>query len=501
MTRPAGLKEKSVKALFWSGLDLFCRQGLQFGISLVLVRLIAPEEFGLMAMLSLFIGVAAVIAESGFGGALIQKKELTLEETTSVFWLNVSVGTLATLALCLLAPWIAAFYKRPELEPLTRIMALNVFLSSLGAVQSALLSRDLDFRTQMSITVWASSVSGIAAVAMAWFGFGVCSLAMQSLLSSALTALLLWKCRPWRPAGFRFNFAAVKPLFKFGSFLFFSGLLETFCARLQSLVVGKYYSAKDLGFFTRADTVQQFPSSLLSTIFDRVAFPLFCSVHDDRELMRRGMAKAIALMMFVNLPIMLGMAAVSGNLVWVVLGPRWMPCVPYLQALCLVGVWWPMHVINLTAIKSIGRSDLFFRLEVIKKVLWVSTVLAAAHFSILAIAWGRMVVAAVSFWINAHYARAFLQYPAWRQIKDVLPSLFSAAVMAASAWAVGALPIPSHFLLLALQLTAGLAVYVAMTILINAPLWREILGLIQARAPSLWAKIVRRLLKIFTRAH
>lgn len=452
------LKRKSVSAVAWSAGDIFARQGVQFVIQVILARLLMPEQFGVIAMLALFIGLAGVFTDSGFSSALIQKKHLTDEDTSSVFYFNLFTGLVMALILCALSPWIARFYRMPILKPLTCFMALNLFVSSFGAVHWALLNRDLDFRIQMRIGVIAGVISGGLAVTLAATGWGVWSLAIQTLVSTVISTICVWWWRPWCPR-FIFSYAALRSLFRFGSYLLLSGLSDTAYTQFYTLVIGKFYSARDLGYYARADGTQQLPSNMISTIVGRVAFPIFSAASGDRNLLQRGMRRAVESLMLINLPLMLGLVAVSRPLVLTLFGEKWLPCAPYLKVLCLAGILWPLHIINLNLLKAIGRTDLFFRVEIIKKVIGFSALLIAANISILAMAWSQVLLGVVGYFLNAYYTGVHLGYPASRQLLDIFPMLLASVFMFACVWPlmlISSLPAP---VLLAIQVVTGGIIY------------------------------------------
>lgn len=454
------IKARSIAAVGWSTIEAFSRLGLQFVVSIFLARLVGPEEFGTIAMIVLFTAVASVFIDSGFSAALIQKREVSQADLSSVFFFNLSMGLFMALLLCAAAPWIAAFLKTPVLIPLTRFMALNLFIATCGTVHSTLLSRDLDFRTQTWITVSASVISGGVAVVLAWRGWGVWSLAMMALSSTLVSTGLLWVLCPWRPS-LMFKWGALRTMARFSGFLFVAALLDAFYARFSTLIVGRVYSARDLGFFTRADSTQQIPSQLLSTVVGRVMYPVFASVSNDKDLLRQGLRQVCASLMLVNVPVMLGLMATSHSVVLILYGAKWLPCVPYLQVLCLAGLLWPLHVVNLNILRSMGRSDLYFRVEVVKKLLGVAVLLAAVTISVLAIAWGRVLLSVVGFFINAYYAGILLACPPGKQLRDIMPCMVAGVFMAGAVWVVGlmrTLPVTG---LLAAQFLTGAIVYLA----------------------------------------
>lgn len=477
--RQDNLKNRTISALTWSGFETATRRTAQFIIGVALARLLAPEEFGIIAMLLVFTGIADAFVDSGFSSALIQKKNLAPEDASSVFYFNLALGSLMGLLLCVAAPWIAAFYGIPSLEPLTYLMALNLILGSLGSVHAALLIRDLDFRTQTRITFVATMVSGSVALVMALYGWGIWSLASQTLSLTMVSTALLWFWRPWRPAPV-FQLSSLISLFRFGSYLLFAGLVEVIFGRLNTLLIGKLYSARDLGFYARADNTQRLPAQIMSTVINKVAFPVFSAASSEQEVLVQGVKKSISGLMMVNLPISLGMLAVAHPLILTLFGEKWEPCVPYVQILCLAGMFWPLHVINLSALKGQGRSDLFFRVEILKKVLGIVIVLVTCSISVLAMAWGQVVIGIMSFVINSHYTGLLLGYPTMSQIRDLLPYCSAALVMVASVWPLSQFSYPHPVLQLLSQVGVGAIIYGTICGAFKLPAFCEALALIKS---------------------
>ena len=274
----SSLKSKTAYALFWSFFERIGQQGIQFIIAIILARLLLPEQFGLIAMLTIFMAVAQSFIDSGFGSALIQKKDANHLDECSIFYFNILVGFMAAGLLCLIAPEIAIFYKTPSLVPLTRVLSLNLIINAFGVIQTALLTKRIDFKIQMKVSCVASIISGSIGILMAYQGYGVWSLVAQSIGSNLLRTALLWFFLPWRPAWI-FSLVSLRALFSFGSKLLFSSLLDTFYNNLYLIVIGKLFSAADLGFYTRAQSTQQLPVSSLSLIIGRVTFSVFSAVH------------------------------------------------------------------------------------------------------------------------------------------------------------------------------------------------------------------------------
>jgi O-antigen/teichoic acid export membrane protein len=450
---PMGLSARATSAVLWSGADVTVRQLVQFAVALLLARLLSPAEFGVIAMISVFIGVGAVVIDSGFGAALVQRPETTPAEESSVFYFSIGAGCMAGLTLGLIGPGIARFFRQPVIAPLAWLMGFNLFVSSFGTVHSALLTKALDFRTQMKIAVAASAVSGAVAVLLASLGGNVWSLAWQAVVSTAVTVALLWRFSPWRPH-LAFERHALGNLFRFGGFLLLSGVLDQIHVRLSGIVIGRWYGAADLGLYGRAEGTCQVPTNVVATVANRVAFPVFAQVAMDAERLRRGVRRSLEAMILLNTPIMLGLVVVGGPVVLTLFGEKWGPSIPLLRVLALAGLLWPLHVINLNALVAQGRSQEFFRLEVAKKGLGLVLLLSAAPFGVLMMAWSQVVLGVVAFVLNAHYSGRYLRYGAWAQARDVLPYLLVGLIMSATVWTLdgliaGATP--------AMRLTAGTA--------------------------------------------
>ena len=414
-----------------------------------------------MGLLAVFIGVCAVFVDSGFFTALIQRKEVSDADLSSVFYFNIAISLAAAAALCMASPWIAAFYKMPVLMPLTCLLAANLALGSLSSIQSLLLCRALNFRRQCLISLASLIVSGTVAIILAWRHCGVWSLAFQTLISTVITVVLLWTSSSWRPA-WVFSSASIRSLFKFGGFVLLTGLMNTIFTRLNTLIIGKFYSVKDLGFYSRADGTSCLPGDIMSGIIGRVAFPVFSAAQKDISLLRSGLRKAITLVTMINIPIMIGMAVTARPLVAVLFGNQWLPCVPYLQILSLIGVLWPLQLLNLNILLAQGHSNLCFRLEIIKKSVGVLLMGSACFVGITAIAWAAVLTAIIGFWVSAHYNTRFLDYGVRRQSNDLLPYAGVALVMTACTWAVSLLPITTPILLLTAQVLVGATIYLTL---------------------------------------
>lgn len=454
----SNLADRAIRGVFWSAIERLGPQVVQFVISIVLARLLLPEQFGLIGMLSIFLGLGKLFLDSGFGQALIQKRDATDLHYSSVFYANICLSLVASGILCLAAPLIAGFFGKPLLTPLTRALSLGLVLNAFGLIQGVLLTKRLNFRTQMKISLMASIGSGVVGITMAVLGFGVWSLIAQNLSSALFGTLLLWAFNTWRPRAI-FSLAALRGLFGFGSRLLASSILDTVFQNLYNVVIGKLFTPADLGHYTRAYTLQQLPAQTLSGSVGRVTLPLFAEIQNDPVRVRNGFQKAFRALALVNFPLMIGLLVCARPLVLTLLTDKWAPAIPYLQFLCVVGLLYPLHAINLNVLLALGRSDLFLRLEITKKILTVIVLTFTWRWGIEAMIIGQIVLSLVAYYLNSYYNRRLLGYGLGQQMRDALPYLVAAGTMGAGTYALSLLPLTQPGLLLLIQVVAGILVY------------------------------------------
>lgn len=467
------LKSKTIHGLSWSFLESIGLRGVQFAFGIALARLLIPEQFGLIAMLTFFMAVAQSFLDSGFGAALIQKRDATQTDICSVFYFNIVVGLAAAGLLCLVAPWIAIFYNQPILTPLIRLLSLTLVINSIGLIQNTILTRQINFKTLTKVSLIASLLSGIIGVTMAVAGFGVWSLAVQQVSSTFFRTVFLWFLNAWRPA-LIFSLKSLREMFSFGSRLLASGLLNQIFDNIYLLAIGKLFSATDLGFFTSAKTLQELPSQTLSRIVDRVTFPVFSIIQDDPARLKKALKKALTFLVFINFPIMIGLVAIARPLVLVLLSEKWAESIPYLQLLSFLGLLYPLHVINLNLLQGLGRSELFLRLEVIKKVLIIVNIALTWRWGISAMIYGMIATSVFSYYLNSYYTGVLIGYPILEQLRDLLSYLMTAALMGVVVYAAGLLPFPDHWSMLLVQITIGIVIYVCLCRLFRLTAFMEI---------------------------
>ncbi|MEJ5199801.1 MAG: lipopolysaccharide biosynthesis protein, partial [Anaerolineae bacterium] len=462
-TATDNLRQRTLAGLFWSLVERVGLRVVQFLPTILLARLLAPEQFGLVGMLALFIALAQVFLDSGFGAALIQKRDATYTDECSIFYFNILVGGVVALALFFAAPLIAAFYNQPLLIPLTRWLSLDILLKAFGLIQTTLLSRTLDFKTQVKANLFATLCAGVIGVAAAYFGLGVWSLVIQTLSNTLLRTAILWRLSAWRPA-LRFSFAALRGMFGFGSRMLATGLLTVFFDNLYQVFIGKVFSATPLGLYTRAASLREVAVDTTSLAVGRVLFPALAFIQEDAERLRRGYARAIALATFFHFPLMVGLIVAARPLITLLFSDRWAACAPFFQLMCVAGLFYPLSIINLNILKVKGRSDLFLRLEIIKRGLMVANVLLAYRYGISAILLGQIGIAGISYVLNSFYSERLIAYSIRDQIVDVLPSLVCAGLMGGGMWFVGGVLEPAgDFVRLSAQAGVGIGIYLILS--------------------------------------
>ncbi len=452
------LKSKTVLGIFWSSVDIFGKQGIQFVISIIIARILVPADYGLIGMLTIFFGIAQSFVDSGFGSALIQKKNPTQVDYSTVFFFNVFIGLAFYTLLFLSAPLIADFYHQPLLLNLTRFLGLNIIINSFSIVQANIFVKHIDFKTTAKISFATVIFSGATGIFLAYKGFGVWSLAIQQIVSAVLNSILLFTISKWRPA-LVFNLASLKTMFKFGSRLLASGLLDVIFTNIYYIIIGKVFSAKQLGYYAQAQKIQTIPSNLIGSTISRVTFPIFSSIQDQDIRLKHNYRKTIRTIVFIVFPLMIGLMVVAEPLVNVLLTDKWLPSVIFLQLLCINGLTYPLSIINLNILKVKGRSDIFFRLEVIKKVLIIISIIISLPYGIIALVIGQVVLSFVSYGLNMYYSGRLVDYSVKEQLTDIFPYFALALVMGIFVYIAGLLLIENYILKLALQLLLGAGFY------------------------------------------
>ncbi len=450
--------QEIISSLFWRFAERCGAQGVSFIVSIILARLLAPEVYGTIALVTVFTAVLQVFVDSGMGNALIQKKDADNEDFSTVFYFNMAVCCVLYLGMYIAAPYIAEFYNDRELTAVIRVLSLTLVISGVKNVQQAFVSRNMLFKHFFYATLGGTIGAAAIGIAMAYMGYGVWALVVQQVFNAAMDTVILWITVKWRP-GRTFSFQRLKGLFSFGWKLLVSGLLDTVYGNLRQLLVGKIYSSSDLAYYNRG---QQFPNFIVNNIntsIDSVLFPVMSSVQDSRENVKAMTRKSIKVSVYVMAPLMMGLAFTAETVVRLVLTDKWLACIPYLRIFSVTCMFQPIHTANLNAIKAMGRSDLFLKLEILKKAVGLVLMISSIQFGVLAMAYSMLVGNVISQVINSWPNRKLLGYSYEDQIKDILPSISLAVFMGLCVYTVAFLNLPS-IVTLCIQVILGALIYV-----------------------------------------
>lgn len=458
-------KSSVIASLFWKLMERGGTQGIQFIVQIILARILTPDDYGIISLIAVFILIANVFVQNGFNTALIQKKDADEIDFSSVFYLSLFVALVLYLILFIAAPYIGGFYGITQLTSVLRVLAFTLVLGAFNSIQNAYIARNMNFKKLFFSSLGAIIVSGLMGIVLAYKGFGVWALVIQQLGNQFFITLILWFTVKWRPK-LLFSFQRIRGLFSYGWKLLVSAQLDTLYMNLRSLIIGKMYSSGMLGFYNRSE---QFPSIIVSNIngsIQAVMLPAMSSHQDDCQRVKAMVRRAVVTSSFLLFPMMAGLAAAAKPLVKLLLTDKWLPCVPFLQIFCAVYALWPIHTANLQAINAMGRSDVFLKLEIIKKILGVIILAATIYYGVYAITVGLLVSGIISIFINAYPNIRLLGYSFSEQFRDILPPLLLALAMGLAVASINLLNMVSG-LTLAFQLIAGITLYFTLSRLLK----------------------------------
>lgn len=456
------LKKKVIHGLFWSFSGLIINQIVQFIIQVILARILIPEDFGIIGMITVFIAVSQTLVDSGFASALIREKDPSQDDYSTVFFFSFFMSVLMYLILFLSAGAISSFYNEPKLVPIIRIVAIILVISSLGLIQGTMMVKNLDFKTQSKISVIASIFSGVTAVVLAILGFGVWSLVIRTIIMQLVQSILLCFSIKWRPS-LVFKMDSFKRFYTFGWKLMVSSIINTLYSNLYYLIIGKAFSAIQLGYYTNAQKLRDTASQSITTSVQKVSYPALSSIKEDPVKLKKSYRRIIKATVFITFPLLLGLAAIAEPLITLIFGHKWINSIYSFQLLCLAGMLFPLHSINLDILEVVGRSDLFLRLEIIKKIIGLLSIFGvfALHLGIEGLLWAAVINSYLAFFINSFYSSELISYPVAEQIKDIYPVLFSSLIMAAGVMYLGKIFIAGNLLKITVQICLGIIVYLA----------------------------------------
>lgn len=423
------LKYRAIHAFRWSITDKLINQLGYLFISVYLARLIGPESFGLIGMVTIFMLLADSVVSSGFSSALVQRSQrLTEDDANSVFWVNLCWGFSIYSVFYLAAPQIADFYREPQLVEIARVLFLVIIINAFTIVARAKLTIAFDFKSQAIANTFGTLVSSVLAVVLAHYGYGYWSLVWLMLSKSMLVSIFICLFCPWFPK-LRFSRASFSSLFGFGSRLMLAGFVATIVNNLYAVLIGRFYNAAQVGFFTQATNLSNYLSQFVASSLQGVTFPIMTSVKEDRERLLKIYYQLISITMLVSLPILLGFAAIADDFVYIFLGEEWLPCVPVLVALCIARTITPISAINMNILNAVGRSDLFLKVDIAKLPITLTALFVALPYGIEGLAWAIVCTSFAAFFINAWYPGKLFDYGASKQLVIALPYISASAIM------------------------------------------------------------------------
>lgn len=460
----------------WRLAERFGAQGVAFVVSIVLARLLAPEAYGTIALVTVFTQILNVFIDSGFGNALIQKKDADDLDFSTVFYFNIAICVLLYLGMFLAAPLIAKFYNDASLTPVVRVLSLTLIISGVKNVQQAYVSRTMQFKRFFFATLGGTIGAAVIGIAMAYFGFGVWALVAQQIFNATVDTLILWISVKWRPK-WMFSWQRLKGLFSFGWKLLASSLLDTVYSDLRQLIIGKMYTKTDLAQYNRGKQLPDLLVNNIDTSINSVLLPAMSQVQDNPERVKNMTRRAMKTSTYVIAPVMMGLAFTAESIVHLILTDKWLPCVPFLRIFCITYMFYPVNTTNLNAIKAMGRSDLFLKLETIKKVIGLIVLLGTMWFGVMAMAYSLLFTSITSQIINSWPNKKLLDYSYPEQIRDILPGILLAVFMGCCVYPVKWIGF-SDLLTLFIQVVMGACIFIGGSALLKLEgfryLWEQL---------------------------
>lgn len=471
------LKNKTIKGVGWSAADAFLGQGVTFIVGLVLARLLSPDEYGLIGICLIFTTVLNGIVDSGFSNALIRKKDVTDEDYNTMFMTNMAISIVLYILLFVSAPFVSDFFHRVELTALVRATGLILFFNALSITQVTILTKKIDFKTKTKASLVSAIISGVIGIALAFMGYGVWSLVAQQLSKQLLYTLCLWILNKWWPK-FTFYKDSFKYMWGFGWKLLASGILNNVWNQLYQVVIGRYYTPSTLGHYTRANECASIFSSNLTTIIQRVTFPVLSELQDDKKKLLVSYRKLIKVSMFVTVISMFALGAMAEPMIYSLIGPQWHQAATFLPFICITMSLYPLHAINLNMLQVQGRSDLFLYLEIVKKIITLIPMFIGAFVGVYWMLCASIFTGFIAFLLNSWFTGKFLNYSSWQQLKDVLPSYLIAIFVGFVVYLLINVPL-SFSIIFPLQILATIIVGWIVNQIVNLEEFREIKKIIQ----------------------
>lgn len=467
----------TIKNFIWRFAERCGAQGVSFIVSIVLARLLEPSVYGTIALVTVFTTILQVFVDSGLGTALIQKKDADDLDFSSVFYFNFTVCLVLYFGMFVSAPYIAKFYGDETLVPVIKVISLTLVIAGVKNIQQAYVSRNMLFKRFFFSTIGGTIASAFVGIFMAYIGMGVWALVAQQLSNATIDTIILWVTVKWKPKRM-FSWKRLKELLSYGWKLLVSALLETVYNNLRNLVIGKLYSSADLAYYNQGDKFPKLIVTNINTSIDSVLLPTMASAQDDSARVKNMTRRAIKTSTYIMAPLMIGLAFCANTIVELVLTEKWLPCVPFLQIFCITYMFYPVHTANLNAIKAMGKSDIFLKLEIIKKIVGMALLLSTMWFGVMAMAYSLLLGSVLSQIINSWPNRKLLNYGYLEQLKDILPGILLAVFMGVCVYFVGYIKLPTTLLLM-VQIIVGAIIYIGLSVVLKLEAFEYLCGMLK----------------------
>lgn len=470
-------KKNVIGNFIWRFAERCGAQLVTFVVSIVLARLLDPTVYGTVALVTVFTTILQVFVDSGLGTALIQKKDADDLDFSSVFFFNFVICIMLYMGMFIAAPYIAHFYNNSSLTPIVRVISLTIVISGVKGIQQAYVSRNMLFKRFFFSTIGGTIASAFVGIALAYKGFGVWALVAQQLLNTATDTLILWLTVKWRPR-LMFSWKRLKKLLSFGWEILCSSLIDTVYNNVRSLIIGKMYSSADLAYYNQGDKFPKLIVTNINTSIDSVLLPAMSSVQDSKDRVKNMTRRAIKTSTYIMAPLMMGLAFCAEPIVTLILTEKWLPCVPFLRIFCVTCMFYPIHTANLNAINAMGRSDLFLKLEIIKKAIGMTLLFSTMWFGVMAMAYSLLLNSVLSQIINSWPNRKLLNYRYLEQLKDILPGIILAVMMGIVVYIIGFIPMPTIVLLM-IQIVVGAIIYISLSYIFHLESFEYLIDMIR----------------------
>lgn len=448
-----------ISSMIWKLMERFSTQIVSFVISIILARILSPDEYGIIAIIIIFINLANVIIDGGLNTALIQKKNADQTDFSTIFWFCLFLSVILYVILFLSAPFIARFYDNDILVPVLRVLSLVLFANSFNSIQRAFVSRHMLFKKLFWVNAVAILISGTIGIVMAYNGYGVWALVGQALSNPIVCCLMMWMTIKWRPT-FEFSKNRFSVLFDYGWKIFLTNFIVAVYEDIRGLVIGKVYQPSALAFFDRGKSLPNLLMANITSSINTVLLPAFAEEQDDKARVKQMMRRSVQVTYFFVLPLLIGFFFAAENIILVLLTEKWLPAVPFIQIFCIVFMLMPIQNINMTAIKSLGYSNITLKLEVVKKIIEAVILVVSFMINVYAVAWGIVLYNIICIFINLTPCKKLVDYGFKDQMKDITPILIASLVMGVAVFGCSFLHFNS-IVVLFLQIIVGIIIFYA----------------------------------------